>query len=440
MQVKKIATGSIITLSTRVVTLILNLITVALYTHVLGPELKGKFAFLLIVSLILDSLTPPIKLANIYFSSNRQDIISKLATNSFVATGFSAAMVAGILSLASMFPRYHEFLEFRNINSILIWYAALLVPLMLLWRSLGGLLLGRNKIIAFNTIQLSVVATLLIIVIILFFSQSITIYSLLLANLLAHFITVILAIIYVRRLTPFSATIDWGLLKDTYFYSFRAMLWNATMLTERRFDVLVAGILLGNLELGLYSAAVDVLDKFRAISESIATMLFPTIAGMQHEDDGKLTAMLIRNVVWTVSFFVLVLAVFATPVITLLFGESFILSSNILRILLPGAVMLSIMRLISADYAGRGQPEMGALFAIIDIIIMSLLVLFLAPIWNGYGIAIASVVGYTVASITAIVLFTKKHNLKLGEVLSINRQDIYIYHKFFTEIVKSIRK
>lgn len=437
---KSLLSGSLITFGSRMVIFVFNLITLSLYTRALGPELRGVFAVLLLVEVILGLLVPPVDLANTYFASIKPSEINKIAGNTFAFVISSMLAIFIALRLVSLLPQYNSFLAQRGIEQELVWLAAIVVPPMLLWRALGRLLLGCKQVVSYNIILVFVIVLWFVTVLGLHILEAITLRNLLLANIASHTATAVFAVILVRRLTPFSRAVDFSLLKATLKYALRAQVWNASLMTERRFDTLMAAGFLTSTALGLYAAAVDLLEKFWALPESVATVLLPTIAARQGQDHGKATTLVVRHVFWITMFLALGVGIFAEPIVAALFGPVFLAASNLLRILLPSAATLTVIRLISVDYAGRGKPEFGALIAMTDIVVMLVLIVLLSPQWGARGVAIASIAGYVSAAFLAAWLFARKHHIGIATLFIPRMSDLRIYQDLFVSTRRRLKE
>ena len=436
---KSLLSGSLVTFSSRIVIFVFNLITLSLYTRALGPELRGIFALLLLVEVILGLFIPPVDLANTYFASIKASEISRIAGNTFAFAIFSVLAIIIALMLVSLVPQYNSFLAQRGIEQELVWFAAMVVPPMLLWRALGRLLLGCKQVVSYNIILIFVVVLRFVTVLSLHILGAITLRNLLLANIASHIITAVFAVMLVRRLTPFSRAIDFPLLKDMLKYAVRSQIWNVSLMTERRFDTMMAAGFLTSTALGLYAAAVDLLEKFWALPESVATVLLPTIAARQGRDYGETTTLVVRHVFWITMFLALGVSVLAEPIVSALFGSLFLSTSNLLRILLPSAATLTVIRLISVDYAGRGKPEFGALIAITDIVVMFALIVWLSPRWGASGVATASMVGYASAAFVAAWLFARKHHIGITALFIPRISDLRIYQHLFASTFRRVK-
>jgi len=104
---------------------------------------------------------------------------------------------------------------------------------------------------------------------------------------------------------------------------------------QARIDQLLLGQMLGNHELGLYSAAVRVSEVFNFVPVALTTSLFPALAITWTQDPAlakKRLVDLYRLMTWITVAIALPISLFARPVLWLLYGARFSGAEGILAL------------------------------------------------------------------------------------------------------------
>lgn len=119
------------------------------------------------------------------------------------------------------------------------------------------------------------------------------------------------------------------------------------------------------------------------------------------------------------------LAIVARPLITLLYGQSFLESASVLQILLPGVVLLTVFKVMNMDLAGRGKPwiQLGAMLP--ALFVNGVLSTTLIPKYGADGAAISSTISYSLAGAIFLVLYCRETKQTLRSALIPNFMAIF---------------
>ena len=176
-------------------------------------------------------------------------------------------------------------------------------------------------------------------------------------------------------------------------------------LDSLRIDHLLAGLMLSPGAVGLYVVGQAFTNIPKFISQSVGMVAYPTIAGNNDMDWAK--RIIWRYVLLTGAFntFIVGLLWLAMPfLVRLFFGDAFLASSPLARILIIGTLILSFRRVIVECARGLGWPEISA-YAELSIYpcLMLAIPLLIAP-FGITGLAISVASGQLVSFIVAITL------------------------------------
>jgi Na+-driven multidrug efflux pump len=120
----------------------------------------------------------------------------------------------------------------------------------------------------------------------------------------------------------------------------------------------------------------------------------------------------------------------------LFFGEKFIPSIDVVRMMLPGILMFVIVRILSGRFAGAGEPKMLISLFVPVLVVNIILNLFWIPKYGGLGAAMATNVSYTLGAIGMLIMFSVKMNIPFTEVISFKRSDFDVFKKILTRFRK----
>lgn len=188
-------------------------------------------------------------------------------------------------------------------------------------------------------------------------------------------------------------------------------------------DQAIIGLFLSARSLGLYVAAISFTNLPRLIGRSVGLVAYPHVAAMRDMQEAKRS-------IWRLFWFTVVLCtaivtllgVVATRLVPLLFGDAFRESVPLVRVLLIGALFFGARRVLGDGLRGAGYPMANTIAEVCSWawLIPSLAVL--APRWGTGGVAVAltsaSLVGLVVLVFIAHRTFSRRSR-EAGDVLGV---------------------
>jgi O-antigen/teichoic acid export membrane protein len=198
------------------------------------------------------------------------------------------------------------------------------------------------------------------------------------------------------------------LLKQSFRYSIRVHLGTLANLANGRLDQLIMTAIISTKSLGLYAFAVTLSEMLNQVASAISLAIMPKVAG---ESDMEVKRMIaIRSVRWTLligTIGAILLYVIAPYAIQLLWGNRFVESTPVVRVLLPGTVMLGIARTLCSTMRGIDKPMAGTWAELASLAVMIPMLIYLLPRLGIVGAGIASSCGYAVNGIVLVGFFGK---------------------------------
>jgi len=433
-----ISKNTIITFLAQLLSLGLGIIILIILVRVLGPMGKGIYALIILIPTVAIKLAGlGIEEANIYFTGSKKYLIKDIISSSFIFA-FSLGLILILLFwILSQFNFFQNFLDSNQINLSYLWIAVLTIPFTFLFTFLNSIFLGREEIVKFNLVKISFLVIQLIAVILFLMILKQSVFGAILSYTLATIIIALFVILLIRKIVNFHPSFNRALFKNALSYGGKIYLGNIAQFLNYRLDMLLIAIFLIPASVGLYSIAVEIVEKLWLIPMAAATVLFPRVSSLKDSQVNFLTPRVCRHTLFIITVISLGLVILAYPLIKIFFGSAFLPSLTPLLILLPGIVAFSGARVLLADLSGRGKPEIGMRAAFISLAINIPLNILLIPRWGISGAAFASTIAYILATLIIIIAFAKISKRSFSEILLVKKRDFEDYQKIFSLVKKS---
>jgi len=430
-----ISKNSAITFSSQILIFALGLIASIILARALGPTGRGIYALIVLIPAVMLKLgSLGIEAANVYFTGSKRYEIKDITSNSLLSS-----ILLGLILILLFFGIFHldifqNFLNSNQINPLYLWLVVLTVPFSLFSGFLRNVILGKEKIIAYNKINIfqTIVQLAAIIVFLLILRQGV--FGAVFSYVLAIIGVTLFVVLLIRKITKIYFSCNRKLFKDSTKYGLKAYFGNLAQFLNYRLDMFLVAAFLAPAALGYYSIAVGIAERLWMLPGAIATVLFPRISSLKDTEANNLTPRIARHTFLIIFVLSLILALLAKPLIKTLFGFAFLPSVMPLLILLPGIIALGGAKTLTADLAGRGKPQFGTYAAFVSLIVNIPLNLWLIPKWGISGAAFASSVAYIVATLMVIIAFIKISKKPWFEILLIKKQDFQDYRNFLFKI------
>ena len=359
--------------------------------RLLGPTGKGDFYLVQLVpstQLVLGQLGLPSAIA--YYAGRGQ--MTGLARRAMIlALGLS---LAGILLTLATMPLLTTSV-FRDVPPGLVMLSLVIVPFVFVFTFGNAILTGRQRVGAYGAIALGQVVLALVLFVLLIGVLNLGATGAILAYIAYSGVAGIAVAIAAFRTPSVGA--------DPHPTSWRALagygirLYPATLsgFFSYRADVYLLALLgAGSAELGLYSIAVGLAELLFFLPDSVVVVFFPHVAGGTRDEADRETAVVTRVTLAMTALAALPLAAAAIVAVNVLL-PAYVGSLPALFVLLPGVVMLSASKTLSAYLNGIGRGGIVSITALLSLAANIGLNLVLIPAYGIVGAAAASLVSYT---------------------------------------------
>lgn len=437
-KMSSITKNSVITFSSQILTFALGFAASIILARVLGPEGKGIYALIILIpALMLKLGSLGIEAANVYFTGSKRYEIKDIVSNSLLSSILLGSILISLFSGVFHLDIFQNFLGSNQIKPFYLWLVVLTVPFSLLSGFLVSIILGKEKIIIYNKINIfqSTFQLILLTVFLLILKQGV--FGAVVSYVLGIIGVTLVVVLLITKFTKITFSFNRRrLLKDSTKYGLKAYFGNLTQFLNYRLDMLLVAAFLTPASVGFYSIAVGIAERLWMLPGAIATVLFPKISSLKDKEANNLTPRIARHTFLIIFVLALILALIARPVIKILFGSVFLPSVMPLIILLPGIIALGGCKILTADLAGRGKPQFGTYAAFVSLVVNIPLNLWLIPKWGISGAAFASSVAYIISTIVVIIAFLKISGKSWTNILLIKKQDFKDYKNLLIKLRK----
>jgi PST family polysaccharide transporter len=169
---------------------------------------------------------------------------------------------------------------------------------------------------------------------------------------------------------------------------------------QARIDQVLLGRLLGDHQVGLYSAAVRVSEVFNFIPVALATSVFPAIAQGWGRDRGRSMARLTdlyRLMAWITLAIALPISLFAAPVMHLLYGARFAGAEGVLALFIWSRFFTAFGVVRGIYITSEGLFRFSMVSALVGSIANVVLNLLFIPAYGAVGSVAAMMISFTLA-------------------------------------------
>jgi O-antigen/teichoic acid export membrane protein len=393
---------------------ILATITGILVARLLGPEGRGQFAIAILwPSVIVAIGNLGLREAFTYEQAKNPEIQSKLTGHMIILAICQAVILMAIgLLLIPLLTQSHTS---EVTNSSLIFL--LVIPANLLAIYGLGLLQGSLHISLFNAIRLSVNLVYLLGVSTLWLLGSVTVWTITLSLLVANIVTSILSVTAAIQQFGITWRIDLNLTRRLFAYGIRNHTGNLSFMLNQRMDQMLMAVLITPVQLGWYTAAVNVSSLTRLASGAFGTLVFPKVASSVSSDQQKVT-ILYSRLNATLTYGICIFLLITIPIlIPLLYGEAYIPSIVPALILTIATVFVALGQAWAGSLRGLGSPFIPAKAELISLVITVIGLALTLRTWGIMGATVTSLIAYLVASAYMYAQLHRLLSVSLYELL-----------------------
>ena len=392
----------IITLSTRVVLLIIGVLSTIAIVRLLGPEGRGLYALAMTcIAIGIQFGTLGFHASNTYYVAQDSTLLSILLGNSLLLSLVAGTVVAMfVLVIVGIWP---DVLPFDNTLLFLILFG---FPIALAYVLIQSLLVGLHEIQFYNVIELLNKTLALSLIGVCVLSSSITVSRIFMTGVLALLIVLTISLFHLKKHSKELPKFDIRFFQHHFGFGFKAYLAAFFSFLMLKLDLWMVQYFLGTKETGYYSIATAMSDMLYVFPMLVGKLLFPRLSAeydvRERRKQIKLVAILVAIVMSFIAFLALLVI---EPVVQIAFGSAFLFSVPAFLWLLPGIVCLSINAIFMNYFASVGMPTIVIFFPFCAFLLNAILNLYFVPSYGLVGAAFSSSIAYTVMLVFSFIYF-----------------------------------
>jgi O-antigen/teichoic acid export membrane protein len=414
------------TLSARVATLGLALISSIILARWLGPEGRGLFALVLLLPGLAQSLgVLGLDQANAVYAGLAPDGRRALFWQSAAVAG----VVGGLIALGGMWFVVLGAPGFSALVQGPVWFYLILlsiIPAHLASDYWGAILRGMNRILLLNIVEVGTkVASLLLMVTLVVWLRLDVAGAVWMEFVMGGGGVILMSMLLAQVGLVGRPVFDKVLWKRTW--QFALPVYCAAIMTflNYRVDQFIVAALLPPEQLGFYAIAVDIGERLWILTGAVATALLPHLTNSPRRDPA-LAAAICRHVMGWTGVAALLVFVLADVAVRILYSSAFAPVTAPLRWLLPGILTLTAGKVLVAELAAREKIRFTVWLAGCAALINIGGNFALIPRMGISGAALASSISYSFVSIVVIRYYLRETRLP-WTVLVPSRSDFFAY-------------
>ena len=398
----------VFTIFTKIMAVLIGLIASSYSNRFLGPELKGQLgrisSMLSIVAVTANfGLYQPYPY---YKRLGEQDVLDKFLR--IFLLQFIAYSVIGVFGAVAL-------------ESFELTAVCLLAPIQVLANQLSFMIMVEDvkfKNVIFFTARI----TNTVITILAFYTMDRTILVALALIVVGDLITIVFALLRMRRL-PNPLRADLRFAAKIVPFGLISMLTTLMLTLNYRVDTLMMGYMfaVSDTEIGYYTLGVSLSEYGWLIPDAFREVLFSRTA----KDDaiGEVTMSMKVNLYLTLLMIVGIL-VLGRPVIYLLAGAPYLPAYPVTVMLIAGIIPMSYFKIIGTLLLAQGKKMVYLGMLTGSVVVNILCNLVTIPLWGKMGAALSSVVSYTVAGGLFLLYYLRTYQVPLRDVFLFRREEL----------------
>jgi O-antigen/teichoic acid export membrane protein len=399
--------------------IILGLSTAVLTARTLGPEANGVIASLAVYPSIFMSIgSLGIRQSTTYFLGKQ------IFTENQIKTAITQIwFLSSFISIIVCFILIYYVSENGN-NLMYVFLAILPIPFSLFNTYNSGIFLGKNNIKTFNRINWIPTLVILLLASLFIIVLKMDIEGYMLAMVGGPVFMFFILLFKNKFIQSFSLVYEWEIIKKMLGLGLIYALSLLVISLNYKIDIILMDKLSTPYEIGIYSKGAAIIQQLWQIPMLLSTIVFArsSTSKNDHAFSIKVTQLLRISLV-IIGIASIIVVLLSKYIIIGLYGINFKNSISVLKILVPGVLLLTFFKVINMDLAGKGKPWIAMKAMIPSLIVNLALNFYLIPKYGADGAAWASTISYSVAALSFLYFYSKETKISIREILTYKKSD-----------------
>ena len=398
------------TISTRIIIAMITLVTILINGWYLGADKVGTISLIILAITLIQILNNFIGGGALVYLTPRADLI-KLFIPSYIWSFITSFTGAFVLEL------------FHRIPQGFFWHVVVLSLLLSLSSVNFMILMGQEKIRAYNFITLLQVLSFgIILLFCLFILNKREVISYVIGLYFSYVLS------FAAGLAIVLTKVKWGsikgsltVLKEIFRYGSVMQTGNVLQFFNYRLSFYFIEIFMGRAAVGIYTVGVQLSESIWLVSRSIHMVQYARIS---NEKDMNYASKLTLNLT-KISFIItliclVILYLLLNLFFPLFFKPEFVAIKQIMVALSPGILTFSVSIILSPFFSGIGKPRYNTIAAAIGFIFTLVFGWILIPRYGFIGAGLSATISYFIATLYQFISFVRISRIRARDFLMTN--------------------
>jgi O-antigen/teichoic acid export membrane protein len=405
------------------ITAVFNFLTLLLTTQMLGAEVRGEIALLVLAITICGLFSQMVGGPALVYLSNEKDPTQMLLP-SYLWTIFISILTVYLLVFFHLLPEklFFEAIILSIIHGLGLFH--------------GFILLGRQKIKNYNLLSLiqSLISFLVLAGAVSLGMKDV--FSFTKALGAAYSVYLLLSLFFSLPFLPFNKSkINFGIFPSMFAYGLITQTANIAHLLSNRISFFVLEKFAGIALLGVFSAGVALGETMLIFSASASLIIYSKISAEGRTAENiKQTFQWAKISIWLTFIILCFTCILPKEFFIFLLGKSFSDVKIALIFLTPGLVVLSGSSLLSHYFSGTGRFRISTGASVISMFIAIILAVPCIYFLGMKGAAISVSAGMISSGVYLFHVFRKELNFSLTSFM-IQKDDFNLIKQEFNSII-----
>ena len=413
-----------VTVFSKVALLFLGIGSSIVVVRTLGTEIYGYYTFVtLVISLCAIFSNIRLGVSNAFYLASKQFSVSVLVKVSLL----SSLITGGIAAIIALIIFSQKGILHNQLNMLGVLLAISIIPMTVCYEYLAGVLRGLKRFILFNTVKLF--GTFIRLVIILSFYlvlKGLDIQSIIYIDWLVALLSLLILIWGIRdkKWWRSSENFDKNILYTIHLNGGITFIYILIASINTKIDLIYISMLCKPEELGFYNIAARFAYLIWIVFESLQLVLLPKFSS---NDDSERLSSVVRIFKLSVmlSFALLVmLLVCGSLIITPLYGAAFANAVPPFQVLVVGATIYVLHKVISTYYIASNKVYLIAKYSALALLVNIVANYFLVKFYGIIGAAVGTSVSYAIATVALIISIAKESNRTIFKIVVPDKEAI----------------
>lgn len=420
-----------VTFSSKIFILFISIGTQSCLAWVLGPGGRGSYTVcILFMTLLSHVFVIGCDYAGIYYVASKKLSISESVIYICILGGIGSIFAIGAGLIIMQFP-----LSFLLKATPMTFYLSLIfIPISVFSNIFIKLLTAMHQFVLFSIFSTAMFLAQLLFTVTFLLVFSWGVEGALCAHLAAGILSICITLTFIHskyKLRWVKPTLQ--NLRAILLYDGRHYIGKLSGQINLQIGTIILAMFATQEEIGLFAVAVSIASQATIVPFTLETVLIPRVA-VDHTGRKELVAKSARVSGIIVGIVLVILVIFARPIVIVLFSSAFLPSVTLIRILAIGILARCVGSVFASFLLGTNRPGIVSIAVASAVLVNLVLLWLLFPSIGLAGAAIAMVAGFFVFTIIFIISFSRISGFSLFEILHFRRSDWTILSEFVNQV------